>query len=62
MTVTTERAAAGATTAPDGRRMSINVEVVGTIIVQHYVEEIAEPGHHSLQTRLSLVQSVSWHL
>jgi hypothetical protein len=37
---------AGATTAPDGRRMSINVEVLGgSPIVQHYVEEIAEPHH-----------------
>ena len=38
--------AAGATTTPDGRRMSINVEVIGgSLIVQHYVEEIAEPDH-----------------
>jgi hypothetical protein len=38
--------AAGATTAPDGRRMSINVEVIGgSLIVQHYVEEIAEADH-----------------
>jgi len=37
---------AGATTAPDGRRMSINVEVLGgSPIVQHYAEEIAEPHH-----------------
>src|ERR1700726_5306829 len=37
---------AGSTTAPDGRRMSINVEVLGgSMIVQHYVEEIAEPHH-----------------
>ena len=37
---------AGATTAPDGRRMSINVEVLGgSPMVQHYVEEIAEPHH-----------------
>jgi len=37
---------AGATTAPDGRRMSINVEVLGgSPMVQHYVEEIAEPNH-----------------
>src|SRR5579864_6053269 len=35
---------AGVTTAPDGRRMSINVEVLGgNPMVQHYVEEIAEP-------------------
>jgi hypothetical protein len=38
--------AAGATTAPDGRRMSINVEVIGgSLMVQHYVEDIAEPLH-----------------
>jgi len=37
---------AGATTAPDGRRMSINVEILGgTLIVQHYVEDIAKPDH-----------------
>ena len=36
--------AAGATTAPDGRRMSINVEVIGgTPMVQHYVEQEATP-------------------
>jgi hypothetical protein len=38
--------AAGATTASDGRRMSINVEVIGgSLIVQHYVEDIALPHH-----------------
>lgn len=38
--------AAGATTAPDGRRMSINVEVIGgSLMVQHYVEEIGRPDH-----------------
>jgi len=37
---------AGVTAAPDGRRMSINVEVLGgSPMVQHYVEEIAEPHH-----------------
>ena len=41
--------AAGTTTAPDGRRMSINVEVIGgSMIVEHYVEEIAEPDHLKL--------------
>ncbi|MGO4221730.1 DUF2955 domain-containing protein [Lysobacter sp. TAF61] len=36
--------AAGATTSEDGRRMSINVEVLGGVpMVQHYVEQIAEP-------------------
>jgi hypothetical protein len=38
--------AAGATTAPDGRRMSINVEFSGgTLVVQHYVEEISQFDH-----------------
>ena len=37
---------AGVTTAPDGRRMSINVEVLGgSPMVQHYVEEISESDH-----------------
>jgi hypothetical protein len=43
--------AAGATTAPDGRRMSINVEVIGgTPMVQHYVETTSEPHHLVLQS------------
>jgi len=34
------------TTAPDGRRMSINVEVLGgSLMVQHYIEEIGHPDH-----------------
>jgi hypothetical protein len=37
---------AGVTTAPGGRRMSINVEVLGgSPMVQHYVEEVSEPYH-----------------
>jgi hypothetical protein len=37
---------AGATTAPDGRRMSINVEMLGgSPTVQHYIEEIGQPDH-----------------
>ncbi|HUN86449.1 MAG TPA: hypothetical protein VMU48_18865 [Terracidiphilus sp.] len=37
---------AGATTAPDGRRMSINVEVIGgSLMIQHYLADIAEPDH-----------------
>src|SRR5262245_17073315 len=40
---------AGATTAPDGRRMSINVEIIGgSLMVQHYVEEFAEHSHLKL--------------
>ena len=31
----------GSTTAPDGRRMSINVEIIGgSLMVQHYVETL----------------------
>jgi len=38
--------AAGSTTAPDGRRMSINVEVIGgSPMVQHYVETLGEKHH-----------------
>jgi hypothetical protein len=37
---------AGSTTAPDGRRMSINVEILGgSMIVEHYVEEVGQPDH-----------------
>jgi len=37
---------AGTTTSPDGRRMSINVEIIGgSLMVQHYVEDIAERDH-----------------
>jgi len=36
----------GATTPTDGRRMSINVEILGgSLIVQHYIEEVARPDH-----------------
>ncbi len=36
--------AAGFTTAPDGKRMSINVEVIGgSLMVQHYVETLTSP-------------------
>ncbi|WP_089100409.1 hypothetical protein [Streptomyces hyaluromycini] len=37
---------AGATTlTPEGKRMSVNVEQVGNLMVQHYVEDIAERSH-----------------
>jgi hypothetical protein len=37
---------AGATTAPEGRRMSINREILGgSLMVQHYIEEIGQPDH-----------------
>jgi hypothetical protein len=34
--------AAAATFTPEGKRMSINVEHVGNLMVQHYVEDVAE--------------------
>ena len=38
--------AAGASKARDGRRMLINVEVIGgSLMVQHYVEAVAERHH-----------------
>ena len=38
--------AAGTTRSEDGKRMSINVEMIGgSIVVQHYVEDIAEKHH-----------------
>lgn len=43
--------AAGFTTAPDGTRMSINVEIIGgTLMVQHYVEKLAEKHHVVLES------------
>jgi hypothetical protein len=43
--------AAGATTTREGRRMSINVEVIGgTPMVQHYVEKVAHPHHLVLES------------
>ncbi|MDQ0395581.1 hypothetical protein [Labrys monachus] len=38
--------AAGTTTTDDGRRMSINVEMIGTgLVIQHYVAEEATPSY-----------------
>jgi len=43
--------AAGFTTAPDGKRMSINVEVIGGVpMVQHYVETLGEKDHLILES------------
>jgi hypothetical protein len=45
--------AAAKTIGADGRRMSINVEVIGgTMMVQHYQEELSEP-HHLVLTSFS---------
>jgi hypothetical protein len=38
--------AAGFTMAPEGKRMSINVEIIGgSLMVQHYVETLAQRDH-----------------
>ena len=38
--------AAGFTTAPDGKRMSINVAIIGgSLMVQHYVETFGRKDH-----------------
>lgn len=43
--------AAGFTTAPDGRRMSINVEVIGgSLMVQHYRETLGRRDHLILES------------
>jgi len=43
--------AAGFTTAPDGARMSINVEVIGgSLMVQHYVEKLGRKDHLILES------------
>ena len=42
--------AAGFTTSPDGKRMSINVEIIGgSLMVQHYVELLAQKDHLILE-------------
>src|SRR5215468_2327935 len=51
--------AAGSTTARDGRRMSINVEVIGGVpMVQHYVEVVAEMHHLVLDSVSDLRQGI----
>jgi len=43
--------AAGFTTSPEGKRMSINVEVLGgSVMVQHYIEKLGEPAHLILES------------
>lgn len=37
--------AAGSSRTPDGKRMSINVEHVGNLMIQHYVEDLATRSH-----------------
>ena len=46
---------AAKTIGPDGRRMSINVEVIGgSLMVQHYQEEVSTPHHLVLTIRVFL--------
>lgn len=43
--------AAGFTTAPDGKRMSVNVEIIGgSLMVQHYVETLGRKDHLILES------------
>ena len=43
--------AAGFTTTPDGKRMSINVEVIGgSLMVQHYIEILGKHDHLILES------------
>lgn len=51
-----EHIACGSSVTDDGRPISINVENVGGLIVQHYVAEIHEP-HHCHMVSLSDVQT-----
>lgn len=42
---------AGVTEDPTGKRMSINVEILGgSIMVQHYIETLSEPTHLILES------------
>ena len=61
---------AGFTTAPDGKRMSINVEVIGgSLMIQHYVETLGERDHLILDSDSDVFTStgrtkihVTWEL
>ncbi|MBO9200484.1 MULTISPECIES: hypothetical protein [Niastella] len=53
---------AASTIGPDGRRMSINVEIIGgSPMVQHYQEALSEP-HHLILTSWSDVFSATGRL
>ena len=43
--------AAAVSKTADGKRMSLNVEHVGNLMVQHYVEEISERAHTRLVSK-----------
>lgn len=51
---------AGATTlTPEGKRMSLNVERVGNLMVQHYVEDVAEQSHVRLVSQSDSIGQTS---
>jgi hypothetical protein len=53
--------AAGYTTTDDGRPMSINVEMIGSrLMVQHYVDEIAEKQHCRMVSLSDVLAPQSW--
>jgi hypothetical protein len=53
--------AAGTTTTDDGRPMSINVEVIGgSLMVQHYVAEVHEPGHCRMVSLSDVQTPAGW--
>lgn len=44
-----DRISCGSTSTDDGEQMSINVEMIGrTLMIQHYVAEIATPSHRRM--------------
>jgi hypothetical protein len=53
--------AAGFITAPDGRRMSINVETIaGSTMVQHYVETLGQKDHLILDSDSDVFTPTGW--
>lgn len=51
--------ACGSSLAPDGRRMSINVESMGgDVLIQHYIEEVADPHHCRVRSESDLLQAL----
>jgi len=49
--------AAAASFTADGKRMSINVERIGSLLIQHYVENIAERRHLPPDLRLRYLRT-----
>ena len=53
--------AAATTVSDDGRRMSINVETIGgSLMVQHYVEDIAQKDHCRLFSTSEVKMPTGW--